>query len=161
MGARPFVRRVPLEVRFWAKVVKHDEASCWDWTGAGGRRGGYGQVFVDGRNEPAHKVAWMLHHRRAFPAGMDACHSCDNPRCVNPLHVWPGSRRDNMRDAREKGRLRPWNAGRPTCRLGHPLEGDNVYTGSGRRRCRTCSRAQWHRRQAKKRAALRASEPTQ
>jgi len=90
-------------VRFWAKVSKGD--GCWLWTAAVGTDG-YGMFGFGGgsRHVSTHRFSWRLAHGEA-PPGMDVCHSCDVRLCVNPAHLFLGTRRDNMRDAQQKGRL--------------------------------------------------------
>jgi len=112
-----------LAVRFWAKVrvpmredepMLQDDRQCWLWQGAkcGGRPGGgspYGHIFiekVDGkdRSKKAHVVSFFLHHG-VWPT-QDVCHRCDNPLCVNPLHLFEASHQANMLDYIHKyGRL--------------------------------------------------------
>lgn len=102
-------RRVPLEDRFWAKVNKQDgDDACWLWTGAlrgsPGKQKGYAEIFVDGRPRPASQVSWELEQGQPFPAGKMACHTCDEPHCVRPSHIFPGTHADNAQDAARKGR---------------------------------------------------------
>jgi len=94
----------PLANRFWPKVRKGDE--CWEWIGARGARG-YGKMTAGPRGSGhvrAHRVSWEL----AFgpvPDGLWVLHTCDNPPCVRPDHLWLGTRLDNMRDCARKGRI--------------------------------------------------------
>lgn len=77
---------------------------CWPWLGTVGHHG-YGRVSWNGRAHQAHRVSWML-TRGPIPVGMVICHSCDNPICVNPNHLWMGTQRDNVDDCKSKGRRR-------------------------------------------------------
>ncbi len=93
----------PLEERFWAKVRKSD--GCWEWTGAANRQG-YGRIALGRASGPrrAHRIAWELTHG-PVPDGLWVLHHCDNPPCVRPDHLWLGTRADNARDCRLKGRM--------------------------------------------------------
>ena len=85
---------------FWNKVRKAD--GCWDWM-AYKNACGYGVIGIAGKATLAHRLSYEL-HRGEIPSDMCVCHSCDNPGCVNPDHLWVGSRKDNMVDMAAKGR---------------------------------------------------------
>jgi hypothetical protein len=91
----------PISERFWSKVDK--SGSCWLWTGAKNEHG-YGLFNVRKRSKLAHRIAWELAHGE--PAADCVLHRCDTPACVRPDHLFHGSKADNSRDMREKGRSR-------------------------------------------------------
>ncbi len=73
--------------------------------------------------------------------GMDACHTCDNPPCCNPVHIQPGTASDNSRDMVAKGRQVNHESLKTHCKRGHPFDEANTYlTPNGRRCCRSCVR---------------------
>lgn len=97
----------PWRQLFWEKVNKFD--GCWLWSGAV-NSSGYGcfgcQTSASFRSIgeiKAHRVSWTLEHG-AIPAGVHVLHTCDNPPCVRPSHLWLGSNKDNAEDRDAKGR---------------------------------------------------------
>jgi hypothetical protein len=101
--------------RFWAKVQRSDDASCWPWQASRTGSLGYGQFgyqAVGGRGTGAsrqrhayaHRIAWSLSHG-PIPDGASICHHCDNPICCNAAHLFIGDHTANMRDAASKRRL--------------------------------------------------------
>lgn len=88
--------------RFEDKIF-HSPDGCWYWTAYTDRKG-YGYLGVTGTTIiSAHRFSYER-HKGPIPKGMCVCHSCDNPSCVNPDHLWLGSNDDNMRDMAIKGR---------------------------------------------------------
>ena len=83
--------------------------SCWEWQ-LGKYPNGYGQTKFNGRGMGAHRLSFMLLSNpmgiSTIPHEMCVLHSCDNPGCVNPTHLWLGSKQDNMTDKINKGRNR-------------------------------------------------------
>ena len=77
------------------------EDECWEWQGFKGK-GGYG-ILHHGKRLRAHRVSYEIHY--AEPLGELHClHSCDNPSCVNPFHLFSGTNTDNVKDKVMKGR---------------------------------------------------------
>src|SRR5690606_6747221 len=93
-----------LAARFWTKVDKRASDECWPWIAASDNKG-YGRIRVNGKLWMASRLSVFLATGELPPLGMDVCHKCDNPPCVNPAHLFVGSRSENMLDASEKGRL--------------------------------------------------------
>jgi ribosome-binding protein aMBF1 (putative translation factor) len=77
---------------------------CWLWLGNKHKQG-YGKISVNGRAVMAHRVSYEMNCSE-IPLGMMVCHKCDNPKCVNPDHLFLGSAQDNMTDKIMKGRHR-------------------------------------------------------
>jgi HNH endonuclease len=88
--------------RIWRRVDKSGD--CWLWQGSIDHRG-YGQINAGG--DRGTKLVHRLVYEDAngpIPAGRYVCHTCDNPQCVNPAHLWCGTSRDNALDMIAKGR---------------------------------------------------------
>lgn len=100
--------------RFWSKVLVLGDNGCWIWTGSKLR--GYGLFSLNGKTRQAHRISWMLANGREPLPKMDICHTCDNPSCINPAHLWEGTRAQNIKDAWEKGRLGTPNPHNPAIR---------------------------------------------
>mgnify|MGYP001560408325 CR=1 FL=1 len=100
-------RPTPAASRFWNMVRRAEGTNeCWLWTGAIRQAFGYGMFSIaKGQNISTHRYSWELHFG-AIPHGLEVLHKCDNPRCVNPDHLFLGTQKDNIQDAKAKGRLK-------------------------------------------------------
>jgi hypothetical protein len=126
------------EEKFWSRVAKgKSAASCWVWQGS--TRTGYGSFYSHGRVYPAHRFAYEA-VKEPIPAGLVLDHLCRNRACVNPDHLEPVTEQVNI--LRGIG-MTAMNARKTHCVNGHPLTGENIYTGRGRE-CRVCKR-DWKR----------------
>lgn len=132
--------------RFMAKVSPEPNSGCWLWTGSCTPTGNYGSFWDRGKLERAHRWSYK-HFHGPIESSDDVCHKCDNPPCVNPDHLFKGTRTDNILDSVKKGR---WNHSgtlkfiHRTCSLfcgyGHRMFADNVVTYKGKRYCKTCAK---------------------
>lgn len=98
-GSKP---QDPVE-RFWKKVKKSE--GCWEWLAVVSSRG-YGTFSLNYKSVSAHRYSYQLHFGE-IPDGLLVCHTCDNPRCVNPDHLFLGTSLDNNHDMIKKGRSKP------------------------------------------------------
>jgi hypothetical protein len=90
--------------RLLSRIVIGGTDECWPWRGALGTWG-YGAFTLGGRALNASRATYALLVGE-IPAGMVVCHSCDNPACCNPSHLWVGTQADNIHDCNRKGRTR-------------------------------------------------------
>ncbi len=86
---------------FRAKIDKRGPDDCWEWQ-AFCNPAGYGMFRLGGQTYQAHRIAYKL--AKGEPGDLCVCHTCDNPKCCNPNHLWLGTCADNGRDMAEKGR---------------------------------------------------------
>lgn len=124
--------------RFEEQFVPEPNTGCYVWAAKIGARG-YGQFYLNGRTERAHRAAWKL-YVGPIPDGMKVLHHCDFPPCVNwERCLFLGTLQDNAQDMIAKNRHAQLS--KTHCPTGHPYAGDNVYLFLGKyRRCRTCDR---------------------
>lgn len=125
----PEIRLAKTADRFWGKVVWNgDENECWTWQAALSHDG-YGCFVTGGRHFPAHRFAYEL-----LVGPIPAVR-----HCVNPAHLEPVTRRENLLRGNT---IQARNAAKTHCPQGHPYSGDNLYVDArGCRSCWTCKRA--------------------
>ena len=88
--------------RFWSKVKVTGPNDCWEWQ-ASLEENGYGKFGVPGGWDRAHRVAWRL-CRGPIPRKKCVLHTCDNRICVNPGHLYLGTKKNNAEDREARGR---------------------------------------------------------
>lgn len=96
------MERKPFHTRYTVTIT-----GCWEWNGVRSPKG-YGvakDLRRPGKLIRAHRLSYEL-HVEPIPRGMLVIHSCDNPACVRPSHLRLGTQKDNMADARARGRLK-------------------------------------------------------
>lgn len=86
--------------RFWGRVNAPNSRGCMNWRT---KSNWYGSLRVGKINIGAHRASWII-HRGPIPQGLCVLHKCDNPRCVNPKHLFLGTLGDNNADRERKGR---------------------------------------------------------
>lgn len=98
---------LPLEERLKSMATVNPKSGCWEWQGS--KRNGYGRTIVGSRKDgtrksvAAHRIAYEV-WKGEIPEGYEVCHKCDNPSCINPDHLFVGTRQDNIDDRERKGR---------------------------------------------------------
>lgn len=129
-------RRIPENrlARLQRRITVDPDSCCWNWDKAA--VGGYGVSSLDGKRSVAHRVVWTL-LRGPIPDGLDLDHLCRNRLCVNPDHLEPVTRSENL--------LRGFAA--RGCRNGHMPEDQGGFSvvrfsnGAVTYRCKICHRA--------------------
>jgi hypothetical protein len=139
----------PLADRFHEKYTPEPNSGCWLWDAYVGTSG-YGRLQGRRGKPPhtSHRLSWELHFG-TIPDDMFVLHRCDVRSCVNPDHLFIGSKGDNNRDAARKGRYP--NQQKTCCPKGHPYSGVNLMlyktkNGGIHRRCRKCDNDNQRRR---------------
>ena len=98
---------MPIEERLKAMVTVNPITGCWEWNGV--KRNGYGRTIIGSRKDgtrhtiSAHRLSYLT-WKGEIPNGYFVCHTCDNPCCINPEHLFVGTRQDNINDRERKGR---------------------------------------------------------
>lgn len=133
----------------WKGKCVINEQGCWVWQGSLVGNGYPGSSYR-GQSCRVHRLSYEL-HRAQIPEGWDACHTCDNRLCINPLHLFAAPRSVNVQDMRAKRRGN--HQKKVTCIHGHPFDEANTYLDSrGFRQCRECNRIRLRRPEYRQRA---------
>lgn len=91
-----------LEQRLWSRIKKGTPDECWYWTGAH-TPAGYGVISVNNHMTTAHRIVYILIYGEVDD-NLIVCHTCDNPPCCNPNHLFIGTHKTNAEDKVKKGR---------------------------------------------------------
>lgn len=104
---RPKNKTTSTYSRFSSKYTINTENQCWEWN-SGVDKNGYGwmRAFKNHRNFLAHRVSYIIYIGDLNSKDELVCHKCDNPKCVNPFHLFKGTHRDNIHDGQFKGRIK-------------------------------------------------------
>jgi HNH endonuclease len=104
-GHKSYTKITPPIKRFFEHVRACESNACW-WFDAKWQAGGYGKFRAESGKPGvyAHRFIWE-HENGKVPEGMKVLHTCDNPLCVNPSHLFLGTMRDNVLDSIAKRRF--------------------------------------------------------
>lgn len=105
IGKPPLPAKVKKVTDYKEKLISKVEvlpSGCWEWRGAKSPKG-YGRMSYKGEAQYTHRISYEV-HKGPIEEGLCVCHSCDNPICVNPEHLWTGTHLENIQDRDAKGR---------------------------------------------------------
>lgn len=137
-------KRAPISERLWRGVDRSDPQGCWERPGANVNRYPIIMTRVNGKSisRLASHISFELANGRPISPGLNACHTCDNPPCINPDHLFEGTHKANADDKVAKGRARGCPGARhPRARLDPDrvreirlrLKAGETYSDLGRR----------------------------
>lgn len=134
--------------RIMAASTPEPNTGCWLWLGSTGNSG-YGKLRIGHTQDVSAHRASFATFKGLIPSGMCVLHSCDVRLCVNPDHLFIGTKSDNTRDMVRKGRHKCPARLRTSCPKGHFYDGVNTY---GRRICSICNKQTRQRYEERRRA---------
>ena len=118
--------------RFWSRVRKTD--TCWLWTGVLDNHG-YGRMKINDKSTGAHRYSYMI-HKGKIGDGLFVCHTCDNPACVNPSHLYAGTAADNANDRGVRGRTARGDKSPTRLNMESVVRGSQHHWAKGKEECR-------------------------
>lgn len=92
-----------LKEKLLENIGINKDNNCWEWQKFLTEHG-YGRFRINTKKVLAHRASYEIFIEK-IPKGLLVCHKCDNPRCINPEHLWVGTDKDNVRDAMSKNRF--------------------------------------------------------
>lgn len=90
--------------RLYGSIIINQDSGCWEFQRSL-NRAGYGCIKYKGKRYGAHRLSWILTNGEIESNKIFVCHKCDNPKCINPDHLFLGTNKDNMQDCLKKGRM--------------------------------------------------------
>jgi hypothetical protein len=102
----------------WKYINKKSDDECWEWTSSKDTSG-YGMFRLNGKRPHPHCLIYELTYKK-IPRGLYVLHTCDNPSCCNPKHLFLGTQQDNIKDMNLKGRrFKTFGENNPNSKLTH------------------------------------------
>ena len=138
-----------LAQKLFERQIPEPNSGCWLWL-LYCDEDGYGKMHYNYKKHLAHRLSYEA-FIGPIPEGLDVCHKCDVPSCINPDHLWLGDAKANADDMVRKGRMVKWNLGHRVslCKRGHDYDEANTYWNGGKRFCRKCGVLSTQRYQAR------------
>ena len=151
---RRIVSRNEIKIENFYKYVNPEpNTGCWLWSGYT-MPNGYGHFSIGTKSHLAHRISFL--YFKEDPQDLEVCHKCDNPYCVNPDHLFKGTRQDNVNDMLSKNRQRGQFQRKKICKRGHLKDDENTYQYKNHFGCKKCRALINKLIKDKKKASLKA-----